>query len=158
MATATGTLTVNAAFLMEIKEDNRELHELLQRAATLFSRPDRVHAPPRQLAELVQGLRDRLAMHFSLEEAFGYFEDAVSVAPRLTRQANELRAEHGGLFVEACDLVEDAERLQYGETPPIAVRRLAERFNAFYRRFQDHDARENEMILQALDDDIGVGD
>jgi iron-sulfur cluster repair protein YtfE (RIC family) len=158
MATVTGTLTVNAAFLMEIKEDNRELHELLQRAAAAFSRPDRVHAPPRQLADLVSSLRDRLGMHFSLEEAFGYFEDAVSVAPRLNRLANELREEHSGLFVEVCDLVEQAERLQYGETPANAVRSLAENFNDFYRRFQDHDARENEMILQALDDDIGVGD
>ena len=33
--------------------------------------------PPRRFAVLLAELRDQLAMHFSLEEAYGYFDAGV---------------------------------------------------------------------------------
>ena len=43
--TLTATVAINAAFLQEIKEDNRELHQLLHQANELLSRPRRTVRP-----------------------------------------------------------------------------------------------------------------
>lgn len=158
MSIAVGTVTINAAFLQEIKEDNHELADLLESAADMLSLARVARTPPRRLVELLTRLRDRLATHFALEEAFGYFEDAISVAPRLSRLADELRGEHRTLFLDLCDLVEVAERLLYHETTAGAAKQLAARFREFHCSLQEHESRENELILDSLDCDLGVGD
>ena len=62
----TGCLAVNAAFLQEIKDDNRFLDELLLATHDALAdlRPHRLNV--RASVELLRRLRDRLAMHFSL--------------------------------------------------------------------------------------------
>src|SRR4029450_1836161 len=112
--TTTGTVTVNAAFLQEIKEVNQELWSLLSELRHRCQRP----LAPGQFCLLIDKLgqlRDQLALHFSLEEAYGYFEDPVEVAPQLSRQAEMLRSEHKELYLDFCDLVERAERMFYDE-------------------------------------------
>ena len=158
MATLTGTLTVNAAFLQEIKEDNRHLRDLLQKSLALFASPRRVRVSPRHVVDHLWQLRDQLSMHFALEDAYGYFEDAIAEAPRLSEQAEMLRAQHSDLYLEMCDLVEEAEQLLYGRGPLRVMTDLAIAFYAFHARFQEHETRENELIFSAFDDDIGVGD
>jgi hypothetical protein len=160
MATVTHTLTVNAAFLQEIKEDNRQLRDLFQQTLALLSHPRRQRIPPRQIVNDLTLLRDQLAMHFTLEDAFGYFEDAIAEAPRLSDRAKQLHAEHEGLFREICELVEYAETVLYRERPSGYSQQtdLAVTFYQFHARFQEHETRENELILDAFDDDIGVGD
>lgn len=158
MATVTRTVAINAAFLQEIKEDNRELRHLLAETGDLLSRPQEVRTPRRQLAEVLGNLRDQFAMHFSLEEAFGYFDDAVDVAPRLSEQAESLRSEHDGLFRKICEIEEAAEQLLYGEAATRVGNELAQQFFVFRDAFESHESRENDLIFQALDDDIGVGD
>ena len=76
-------LAVNAAFLQEIKEDNSFLGELLLSIqTTLASCHTEVNVPA--LVELLRRLRDRVGMHFSREEAFGYCEDAVNFPTQLS--------------------------------------------------------------------------
>ena len=158
MATVTRTVAINAAFLQEIKEDNRELRHLLAETGRLLSQPQEVRTPLRKLAEVLGSLRDQFAMHFSLEEAFGYFDDAVDVAPRLCEQADLLRSEHVGLFRKICRIEEAAEQLLYGEMSSQPGSELARQFFAFRDEFENHESRENDLIFQALDDDIGVCD
>ncbi|NIP86535.1 MAG: hemerythrin domain-containing protein, partial [Planctomycetales bacterium] len=120
----------------------------------------RQEVPPRRVVRYFSWLRDQLAMHFALEDAYGYFEDAIAEAPRLSDQAEELRAEHDELFQEICELVEEAEQLMYHERPcgyPEQTE-LAIRFYRFHARFQEHETRENQLVLDAFDQDIGVGD
>ena len=88
------TLGINAAFLREIKDDHRELRRLLDETVNLLSRASRARMPTQRIMSLLESLRDQFALHFSLEEAFGYFEDAISVAPRLSTRADRLRGEH----------------------------------------------------------------
>jgi len=158
MSVTTRTVTLNAAFLQEIKEDNTELRRLLQETGQLFDELSFNRTPFKSIVDVLSELRDQLAMHFSLEEAYGYFEDAVNVAPRLSDSAERLRGEHAKLFTCVCDLVEEAERLLYHESTASVSQTIARQFSAFRRQFQDHEYREDEMILQSLDDDIGVGD
>jgi hypothetical protein len=150
----TSTVSINPAFLQEIKEDHQELWQLVAEAELACLAP---HPPPRRLAELLNRLRDRLGMHFALEEAFGYFDDPVSVAPRLCQRADQLRAQHSELFLQTCRIVEAVEQLQYHEhSLPLA--RLTADFREFHKALMEHEAQENMLILQAFDDDLGVGD
>ncbi len=158
MLIATRTVTINAAFLQEIKQDNVELKQLLREMSShLMQRRPRM-SDPRSLVELLVRLRDQLAIHFSLEEAFGYFENAIEVAPRLSERAEELRGEHALFFRDISNLCEQAEKLLYHETPNHGLRQIAARFASFHDALDQHETRETELIMEAFDDDIGVGD
>ena len=158
MFTRTGTVTVNAAFLQEIKEDGRELQELLDRACETFSTERLVETPRRRLVELLSRLCDQIAMHFALEEAYGYFDDAIDIAPGLSTQADSLRVEHERLFLDLCDIVEQAEQLLYHERSRGVLGKLGQRFGTFYQDLMDHEARENDLIVLSFDDDLGMQD
>ncbi|HEX3998704.1 MAG TPA: hemerythrin domain-containing protein [Pirellulales bacterium] len=157
MVTAQRTLTINAAFLQEIKEDNRELRQLLEETGGLLARPHEAGIELRRVARLLGKLRDQLAMHFSLEEAYGYFDDGIDVAPRLSRRAEALRSQHPRLFVALCDLVEEAEQLVYHERP-LGAGDLASGFARFHRQFQQHEAEEISLVVQMFNEEIGGGD
>ena len=158
MVVATGTVTVNAAFLHEIKQDNVELKQVLSRLDFQVGHVRNASGDIRLIAELLVRLRDQLAFHFSLEEAFGYFEDATDVAPRLSQRAEELRAEHVKFFVMICQICDRAEQLVYRETGQPEIKRILARFAAFHDGLRQHERRERELIMEAFDDDIGVGD
>ena len=97
-------------------------------------------------------------MHFALEDAYGYFDDAIAEAPRLSEQAEVLRRQHDDLFLQICELVEAAEQLLYGERAERGRATLAVSYRDFHTAFHVHESRENELILEAFDSDIGVGD
>jgi hypothetical protein len=136
---------------------NQELWSLL---AELRHRCQRPLAPGacRHLIDKLCLLRDQLALHFSLEEAYGYFEDPVDVAPRLGRQADQLRNEHKGLYLDLCELVDRCERMFYDEQYAALALWIGPEFLEFDLRLRSHEERETELILAAYDDDIGVGD
>ena len=158
MLIATSTVTVNAAFLQEIKQDAVELRELLHEVSQRLLRRRARVADARDMVDLLTRLRDQLAIHFALEEAFGYFENAVDIAPRLSERAEELRAEHDLFFRDICSICEQAERLLYHEASPRTLRQVATGYADFADAFEQHEAREVELIMEAFDDDIGVGD
>jgi hypothetical protein len=158
MRISTGTLTINPAFLQDIKDDNIHLKELLAATSTAFSVKASSMIRPRALTDLMSRLRDQLATHFSLEEFFGYFDDAIDAAPRLSAEADLLRCQHEDLYLSITELAEDAERLLYGPVPENALSDLAKRFQAFYEQLMAHEESENELIARAFYEDIGVGD
>jgi hypothetical protein len=155
--TLTGTVTVNAAFMQEIKEVNQELWSLLTELRHRCQRP-LAPAQCRLLIDKLCRLRDQLALHFALEEAYGYFEDPVYVAPRLARQAEQLRDEHKQLYLDLCQLVDRAERMFYDGEHAELMLWIGPEFLEFDGRLRVHEARENELICEAYDGDIGGGD
>jgi iron-sulfur cluster repair protein YtfE (RIC family) len=157
-AIATRTVTVNAAFLQEIKEVNHDLWRLLDDVRRMCLNPTSVHTSPRRFIGLVDQLRDQLAMHFALEEAFGYFDDPIDVAPRLCEQAERLRAEHADLYMRIVELGDVAERLVEPIRRDGLVLQVVHDFHDFDKALQHHETLENELILEEYDDDIGVGD
>lgn len=158
MYVATGTVTVNAAFLQEIKDDAREFRQCLAQASELLGPGQLSELEPRSLVELLGRVRDQLALHFSLEEAYGYFEDAISAAPHLSEQAELLRAQHQTLFAEFGGTIAAAEELLYGDNDDDARARVARLYQHFRANLQLHEAREQDLILAAFNDDLGGGD
>jgi hypothetical protein len=157
VSTLTSTVTVNAAFLQEIKDVNQELWHML---ADLRHRCQRPMAPGlcRPLVDQLCQLRDQLALHFALEEAYGYFDDPVDVAPQLCRQAESLRSEHKLLYSQLSNLVDKAERLFYDDQHAALAVWIGPQFLDFDVRLRKHEERENDLIFEAYDGDIGVGD
>lgn len=155
--TTASTVTVNAAFLQEIKEVNQELWQLLANLRQLCSSAVAVQEHAGQLIDMLAELRDQLALHFALEEAYGYFEDPVLVLPAIAQQAAELRAEHRKLYGLVNLISEEAERLWLDGNWPELMTRVPALFWAFDRQLQHHESHENELIMRQFDD-IGVGD
>ena len=152
--TITRTVTVNPAFLQEIKEVNEELWELLGQLRHCFQRPIGAgHC--RQLVEKLGTLRDQLALHFALEEAFGYFEDPAYVPISVGESAERLRQEHRTLYVWLNNLVERAEQMAYELQYAELALWLGPQFEKFDTALRDHETRENELIMDALELDIG---
>ncbi len=158
MALATHTVSVNPAFLQEIKDDHHELRQLMHHASAMLSRPAWMRTERDRLVELLTKLRDQLAMHFSLEEAYGYFEDAVSTAPHLSRRAEALRSQHFTLYSDFCRMVDEAEGRLYHEPASAAPAEVADRYRRFLAAFHEHEARESELIVEAFQEDLGTGD
>jgi hypothetical protein len=155
MSAFSGTVALNAAFLQEIKQDHRRLRFLLWRLRTIFT----AHSPRvkrRTIVRLLQALRDELALHFTLEEAFGFCDDPVD-APHFC-QAKALRAQHRDLYEEECELAERSARLLAQRATAACFRRLARSFRRFDQHLRQHDSRENDLILDACNREVGVGD
>ena len=158
MSIATATITVNAAFFREIKEVNDELWRLLADVQHLCSRPISLRSQCGRLVGMLSQSRDQIALHFALEEAYGYFEEPLYAAPRLSEQADLLRSEHRDLYAQINDLAELAEQCQFDGRLASLAAEVCRRFDSFYAQLLQHEARENELIIQAYGEDIGVGD
>lgn len=155
MLNASHTVTINAAFLQEIKDDDEQLQTLLQRAREMCESVLLTPIPSDRVAALLAELRDQLAMHFALEEAYGYFDDPVSVAPHLSEQAESLRMQHSELYEEISLLAETAQNISRRNSDSRGIRQVAHGFLKFNSRLQAHEKNENELIMQAYTVDIG---
>lgn len=158
MAIAIRTVFINPAFLQEIKDDHHELRQLMHHMGAMLDRSGPAEFDYPRLVEMIGKLRDQLALHFSLEEAYGYFDDAISVAPHLCRRADRLRSEHAGLFDDLRRMADAAEQLLYHEQPDTGLGHLAGEYYRFSTRFHNHESQESDLILEAFNDDIGTGD
>jgi hypothetical protein len=157
--TAPETVTINTPFLREIKEDNEQLRVLLAQAGRMCRQsPASGRTRLRRFASLLADVRDQLAMHFSLEEAYGYFDKPVFVVPHLSEQAFRLRAQHVALYEDVCRLTEAAENLLFCSGCINDSRQLVWDFMDFHSRLQQHEAEENELIAEAYTMNIGVAD
>jgi len=152
MTISTATITLNAAFLQEIKEDNTELRPLLDDTREALVGSGSLRGRWKHFVELLGELRDHLAMYFALEEAYGYFENPMITAPSLSRGATILRAQHQILYSEICALTEQAEQWLYQETQAPDPRKVVRRFIVFSEHLQEHETREHALILQVLKD------
>ena len=152
----TRSLAVNAAFLKDIKDDNRELKSLLDKIHPMTEHPQTAvnHWP--EFIQCLADLRDQLALHFSLEEAYGYFEEAIQTAPQLSLLAQQLRSQHTALFEQIRELAEQALEVP-GDSPEQATKFL-HKFQFFRQAFESHEEAELKLILDAFEEDIGGGD
>ncbi|MEM6688645.1 MAG: hemerythrin domain-containing protein [Planctomycetota bacterium] len=150
------TVTVNAAFLRDIKDDNVQLKRLMDRWKPVLDHPQVLLNHLEELPELMSQLTDQFAFHFSLEEAYGYFEDAVQVDERLCRKASELRNQHSELFEAFRELAEESAQLHLGSDS--ARDDFRDRASHWLRLFELHEEAELEVILESFDDDLGEGD
>jgi tetratricopeptide (TPR) repeat protein len=159
-------LSVNAAFMQDIKNDNRDLKILMDRLAVLTQPREAAANHWPELIQLLGDLNDQLALHFGLEEAYGYFDQALDADPEMSLAAENLRNQHAVLFEESRHLAEAAAHACTGDAPiegvtpevTTAQEKVLVRFDSFVKQFHEHEEAELKLILDALDEDLGVGD
>lgn len=155
-ARATG-VTINVAFLQEIKEDNVQLKEVLGHTISTFSCAQTLDA--KTAVDQLVALQDALETHFALEEFYGYFQNALVTNPSLSPQAEAIRNEHQELFLQLNQIVEIAEQILYREcSPETTVETVTKQFDLFRAALRRHEQAENELMMRLCNEEIGVGD
>jgi len=153
--TIASTLTINAAFLEEIKDSNvtlwRRLAKLRDTCECHEVRPVMLH----RLVGLLNEIRDLLALQFALEESYGYQEVPASASAREVAKASQvnrphsseqIRGQHCALYRTINDLAELAEELQYRGFVPAKVDDLVRQVRQFDLQLQDHERAERHML------------
>jgi len=104
-----------------------------------------------EAAHLLGQLGDKLVKHFALEEAGGYFNEALTQAPQLVARANDLLAQHPKMT----HLLK-----QLSETQPDANwwRETHQRFQAFKAELLRHERGEDQLLQEAYVRDIAATD
>jgi hypothetical protein len=146
-------LAINPAFFHDIKDDREELLFIEGRIKYLLGNAQLFSENRKEFCELTELLCDQLALHFALEEAYGYFDEAVEVAPRLHHKALQLRSEHADLFQAAQQLCEIAYRV-----PAVDDETLSEQGRELIWSLDRHESSEMDLIQSAMNDDMGGGD
>ncbi|MEM9826576.1 MAG: hemerythrin domain-containing protein [Planctomycetota bacterium] len=154
--TRTRSTTVNAAFLRDIKDDNQELKRLFDHLGSLTFHPQMAINHWDELVATMDQLVDQVAMHFALEEAYGYFDNAIEVAVQLSKRSEMLRDQHATLFEKLVDL--DRRISDLSPERPEKIAAWLKDFKHFNFEFARHEEAEIRLILSAIDDDLGVGD
>jgi hemerythrin len=149
-------MAFNAAFLQEIKDDHQQLKKLLLDIEHLLENRVSLNNHPRDFVTLLDELIDQLGLHFSLEEAYGYFEVALEEAPRFHEPALKLRDQHRELYLMLQKIAESAANAC--EKPEPQMNPIADQFSAFHTALKAHESAELSLIVEAMNRDMGFGD
>jgi len=158
-AESTG-VTINVAFLSEIKEDFG-FRDLLSEVNRRFqpNAPLEVPLSAQVATEILSDLRDELETYFALEEFYGYFGLATAENPKISQEAAQLRTGHETLYLELSAVVELAHRALYREsTPEVTLDQIRGQFERFCAHLADHEESEMHLMMRLCNEDIGVGD
>jgi hemerythrin-like domain-containing protein len=98
------------------------------------------------LTQLLQ-LRACMEKHFAEEMDGGCIEEAVCRRPALAHRATDIEHEHPALLEQLEEII---QMLEPGESiPPIC--QVRERLDAFIERLQQHEAKEDRLLLEGFD-------
>lgn len=152
------TVALNAAFMWEVKSVNEELWQVVELLETIFKRPHLIAGRSRKLIRLLEQLLDLVGMQFTLEEAYGYFDDPEYVEPAVSSEAVKLRDEHATLYASLMKLVERTQDFFFEHDENGLIYKVPSQFHAFMEQFHEHDQRECALTLTSMNQDLGVGD
>lgn len=150
--------SLNPAFLAEIKELNRDLWATCERLKRLTSRPISMSGQSHELFDLLMKFRELVAMQFSLEEAYGYYENATYFECSFAERAEALRRDHHRLFNSINRLCQIAEQMWREERLASLTTIIPVAFDEFYADFMAHEGKERELLSDAWIKDLGTGD
>ena len=108
-----------------------------------------------EVCDLISQFGDLLVRHFALEEEGGYFAEALIQSPQLVARANELMAQHPKMCTEARDLVLELDGSTREQDWWQETRR---RFDAFREELLVHEQREDRLLQEAYNQDLGAND
>ena len=140
----------------DVNQHIREEHETLVRLIGELHRAlTERDEPVADVARLVCSLQEHLAIHFREEEDDGFFDQIVDLAPRFSEQTDELREEHAQLNSELDELAKLAGTEAGSDE---WWQRLEQGFHHLGKHLMHHEHKENELLQDAYEDDIGSKD
>ena len=140
------TLTINPAFLQEIKDSNLTLWKTVERLNVACREPREPKAVLGLLVPLLGELRDALALEFALEESYGYIEVPSAAAPVNHHLLQDIHSQHCRLFLRITELAERAEEMQFRGMLHDELPALVNEVGAFELEFKDHERMEADLI------------
>lgn len=124
-------------------EEHRALREIVARLRNARHR--------KELTALLAEFHDAARDHFAMEEASdGFFVNVTAAAPRHAVVLAELRAEHATLLVDVDWLIARA-----GSCAEPALADVLERVQSLASRLERHEERENEILQDVMNTDLG---
>ena len=136
----------------QVLEQHRELKCLLGKIdAALQERSASIE----EVGGLLGQLGDRLIRHFALEEAGGYFADALIHSPQLVGKANDLLAQHPKFRSLAGEMMEG---LQTAWGRSDWWEKTTQAFAAFKQELLKHERSEDRLLQDAYSRDLGSHD
>jgi iron-sulfur cluster repair protein YtfE (RIC family) len=136
----------------QIRREHAELCELV---TTLYRVLAERHEPAPRVAHLMENLLERVNAHFQDEEATGLFEDLDRQAPHEAGAIQELLREHEELRDRLTKL---NQRAADGNLTPECWDELEFGFRDFSTLMCHHEARENKLLQDAYERDLGNKD
>ena len=124
--------------------------------ACLDRRPYDAKRWPTELKEKLVRLSTALREHFECEESGALFRRIPERHPALAAPLAQLEAEHPKMLEALDTLLRKAEMLD--EPEMVDLRELSAHVQLFAARFRRHEAAENEVVIEAYWNDVGVGD
>jgi hypothetical protein len=107
------------------------------------------------LVEALRAVRVVLHRHFLFEEKDGYMNHILTRAPHLHRRTEELLAEHNHLGRGIEELIGSASVAS--PTRPISSE-VGEKVREWVKRGRSHEARENQLVPETCNSDVGEED
>lgn len=147
--------TGSSASLDEVVREHGECMKVVSDVEACLDRPPDGEG----LAVLRDELRRLVGVlqaHFSAEEAGALYRDVPVQFPRFSSRIDRLREEHGRILGAAEDVARRADRMHRPEV--YELRELNARAQLLVATIRRHEAEENEIIVCAHVDDVGVGD
>lgn len=105
-----------------------------------------------ELAACLKKTSKTLAEHFRFEEQNGYMDAVKAREPRMERRIQELAEQHGALAGSLDGLVKEAREVLKANAS------WQEKVRAWVKRIQRHELKENKLVQEAFDFDIGAED
>lgn len=105
------------------------------------------------LQRVSETLRDRISDRFTKEQEHALIQHLLQSVPRLQREIEALEGDHEELRRQ----LEALLRL-FDATGEVDRSRFADEHSAFLQHFSDHERREDDLIQEIYDDDLGSGD
>jgi iron-sulfur cluster repair protein YtfE (RIC family) len=139
----------------DIELTRREHAEICELVTTLYRVLAERHEPGPRVVHLMERLLERIEAHFHDEEALGFFDDLDSRHPQGAEIVERLRGEHLQMLTSLRRLCQQAA----SDNPtPAWWNELEDGFRDFGTHLCHHEARENDLLQAAFEDDLGNQD
>jgi hemerythrin len=132
----------------QILAEHQEIMELTSRMENTTDQAE--------LLDSLQRLRPLFERHFAREEGLeGLHGDIQEHAPQEAAAIDQLKDDHRQLLADVSALEAQVKACQEG---PIKEKEIRTSCNRFLRMLKEHEARENDVFLDAIWTDLGQGD
>ncbi len=145
-----GCVTINPAFLQEVKEAYSSVWENMHQLLDAAARGLPLSVDMNHWVAQLSSLRGQLSSEFSLEETYGYVTNATQVISCHNLDPAVTRSQHAELYLQLSELCEQVEEAQYRGTLMRDFPSYAESFFAFIDRLQAHERSEAKLIEYGL--------
>lgn len=145
----------------DVVQDTLEEHKhcmevVAEIEACLDRQPDREGVWLSALLLKLPKLSETLRGHFSAEEKGPLFEKIPFSHPQFASTLQDLKDEHGRITSTVDAIIRKAGQLQDAEI--FELRELNAQIQLLIATIRRHEAAENEVVVQAHWDEVGVGD